>query len=181
MRLLPIKDLCISEYFPDKNYSSPVDSSLFMGRYRQDNDKYRSLLQFDLNIFGHRQQIDKAYLQLNITRNESTGTITHLGIYRLLGGWEESSITWNTMIPMAPVPEHGFVIPAGWLGLLLLDITGLVCNWMKHNYLNYGFILIGEEYHNSLVAFSSRREKNPKFWPALILTGNPLPSSTLIE
>ncbi len=181
MKLLPIKDLCISEYFPSKNYSSPVDSSLFTGRYRQDNDKYRSLLQFDLNILENCQQINKAYLQLSITRNESTARITHLGIYRLLGGWEESLITWDTMIPMAPVPEHVFLIPASWLGLLVLDVTGLVCNWLKHNYLNYGFILIGEEYHNSLVAFSSRREENPKFWPALILSGNPLPNSALIK
>ncbi|NLO22205.1 MAG: DNRLRE domain-containing protein [Syntrophomonadaceae bacterium] len=175
-RLLPIKDLCISEYFPSKNYSSQVDSSLFMGRYRQDNDKYRTLLQFDLDKLG-TQEIQKAYLQLNITRNESAVRIINLGIYRILDGWDASLITWDTMIPFSPVPEHRFVIPAGWQGLLLLDISVLVHNCLNHNYVNHGFILIGEEYYNSLLAFSSRREENPDSWPRLIITGISLSSS----
>ena len=169
-KILPIKDVCISEYYPSRNYSSLVDSSLFMGRYKQDNDRYRTLLQFDLDRLGTSQAINKTYLQLNISRNEIATRIINLGIYRLLSPWDDGIISWNTFIPFAAVPEHSFVIPAGWLGLLLLDISNLVSYWLSHEYINHGIILMGDECRNSLLAFSSRREENPDSWPRLVIT-----------
>ncbi len=169
-RLLPIKNVCISEYFPARNYSTSGGKSLFIGRYKQHGDNYRTLLQFDLSTIQSSNEIQRSYLQLNILRNEVDSGTVKMGIYRLLQEWDDNTITWDSMLPFSLAPEHNFVIPASWIGLIIFDITKLVCSWVDHSYINHGVIMVGEENRNSLVAFHSLRSANSSCWPMLIIT-----------
>lgn len=169
-RLLPIKNVCISQYYPATNYSTSTDTSLFISRYQQPGDSYRSLLYFDLDIIKSSKEIQRAYLQLNIIRNEIQSGNINLDIYRLSHQWDNNIVTWDKMLPLASAPEYRFVIPAAWVGLIIFDITRLICNWVDHIYMNHGLILVGEEKLNSLVAFHSLRYADSSCWPQLIIT-----------
>lgn len=169
-RLLPVKNVYISEYYPNRNYSTSIDKSLFISQFKQPGDNYRTLLQFDLSTFEASHEIQRAYLQFNIFRNEIDSGSISIGIYRILREWDDKTITWNNTLPFAFTPEYRFVIPAAWVGLVLFDITRLICNWVDHHYINHGFILVGEEHQNSLVAFHSLREEDSACWPMLLVT-----------
>lgn len=169
-KLLPIKNVSLSQYYPARNYSTSIDQSLFICQFRQPDDNYRALLQFDLSKFESSDEIQRAYLLLNIYRNEINSGVIHIGIYRLLQPWDENIITWDDQVPFASTPEYHFAIPAAWFGFILFDITRLTCSWIDHIYLNHGFILVGEEHQNSLVAFHSLRNNDSSCWPMLIVT-----------
>lgn len=167
-KLLPIKNVCVSEYYPTTNYLH--SKSLFISQFRQTGDNYRTLMQFDMSQFKSSQEIQRAYLQLNIRRNEINSGTVNVGIYRLLHYWDDRVVTWDNMLPLAFTPEYRFVIPTAWVGVILLDITGLTCYWADHLYINHGFIMVGEEHKNSLVAFHSSREDDSNCRPMLIIT-----------
>ncbi len=169
-KILPIKNICISEYYSARNYSTSSDKSLFISQFKQPGDSYRTLLQFDLHNIEASDEIQRAYLQLNLYKNDIDSGTINIGVYRLLQAWDDNVVTWANMLPFASTPEYRFVIPAVWVGLILFDITWLICNWVDHIHMNHGFILVGEEHKNSLVAFHSSRADDSSCWPMLIIT-----------
>jgi hypothetical protein len=39
------------------------------------------------------------------------------------------------------IPDLTFTIPAGWTGMLSVDVTALVKDWLNGVYPNHGFLL----------------------------------------
>lgn len=147
--LLPTQSVYVSEYYPRQNYLSQK-GTLFWGRFRRENDRYRSLLKFTLDDVS--KAFDKAYLQLNISRNEIQQGTRQIGFYRILDDWDPAVISWDSLPRMAAVPEITLAIPTGWLGLMIVDVTQLVGYWLAHHYVNHGVLIIGDEAGSSLVA-----------------------------
>ena len=57
---LPFQGIYVSEWYPLQNFSS--SPALFVSRYQQKGDIYRSLLQFDLSSIDSNCTIEKAEL-----------------------------------------------------------------------------------------------------------------------
>lgn len=168
-KLFPAKSAAITEYYADQNCAALNDHNLYISRFAKPGDSYRSLLQFDLSYIPQSAPIEKAYLQLNIFKNLISSSSIKVGIYRLLEEWNEKTITWNSMVPFATVPEQFFIIPAVWTGLIIVDVTKLAINWVNRYYTNRGIILIGSEYQNNLVAFYGLEETDKTRQPMLII------------
>lgn len=165
--LTPVKNIYVSQYFPDKNYGLSKDKTLFVGQFKGQGDSYRSLMHFDLTKLVERA-FESVYLFMNITRNEIPAGIIQLGIYRVLKDWDEKTVTWNSLPPVVPVPELSFPVVNGWTGLITVDITRLVLLWLESTFPNHGLVLIGNELSDSLVAISNIQDKDFSNWPRLI-------------
>lgn len=151
MRYGLCKSVFVSEYYKNINLRKSKDATLFIGRFRGGGDSYRSLMQFDLGKLSS-DNFDKAYLIMDITRNEISQASSQVGVYRMLRDWEEKAVTWESALAQAAVPELTFTVIQGWTGLLIVDLTQLVRRWLDYTYLNYGIILVGDETINSLIA-----------------------------
>jgi hypothetical protein len=81
--LTPVKNIYVSQYFPDKNYCLSKDKALFVGQFKGQGDSYRALMHFDLTKLA-AGAFDRVYLFMNITRNEIPAGIVQLGIYRII-------------------------------------------------------------------------------------------------
>lgn len=151
------KAVHISEYYGNQN-PIPLDRNLYIGRYKGKGDIYRSLIGFDLldlpGLLPHGTTIGIAYLQILITRNEIPSGTIDASLWRCREEWDRTTVTWNNQPATVAAPDLAFTIPAGWTGWITLDATTLVLDWVSGNYPNYGFLLRGNELHNSVVAFS---------------------------
>lgn len=165
--LTPVKNIYVSQYFPDKNYYLSKDKTLFVGQFKGQGDSYRTLMHFDLTKLVNRS-FDRVYLFMNITRNEIPAGIVTFGIYRILKDWDEKTVTWNSLPPVLPVPELSFPVVNSWTGLITIDMTRLVLQWLESTFPNYGLALIGNESSDSLVAINNCQDKDVSNWPRLI-------------
>ena len=96
------QDGYISEWDADRNYSN--DTPLYVGRYLQPGDSFRSLLQFGIDRIPPTSQIEEAELILFLYRNETPSTI-HVNAHRLLCKWKQCNVTWNNQPPHKPKPD----------------------------------------------------------------------------
>lgn len=163
----PVKQIYISEHRSTKNYFASKDDALFIGQFKRQGDSFRSLLQFDITAL---KEVDftSAALIMNITRNEIPEGTIQVGIYRILQGWDEKIITWESSVAIGAVPELIFTVVNNWTGLLMVDITKLLRYWQSFAYPNFGIMLIGNEYANSLIAISNTKNKDQGNWPRII-------------
>ncbi len=152
------KAVHISEYYGNKN---PIleDRNLYISRFKAAGDNYRSLVSFDLcnlpQMFSPDTVLTSAYLQLLITRNDIPIGSINASLWRCREDWSQTTVTWNTQPVTVEIPDLTFTVPAGWTGMLTLDVTALVKDWMNGVYPNYGFLLQGDELNSGrVVAFS---------------------------
>ena len=82
--LLPKMNTFIAEWYPDTNFGDY--DSLYVSRYLQEGDRYRSLLFFNLRAIPATSSIIKAELLLDIYRNEVEHWID-VTAHRLLNNW----------------------------------------------------------------------------------------------
>ncbi len=147
----------ISEYYGDRNPMA-VDCNLYISRFQGAGDRYRSLVKFDLRhlaeLLPAGAAIGSAYLQLTVIRNDIPSGSINAGIWRCREDWDEAGVTWNRQPATAENPDIVFTIPAGWTGMMTVDATPLVRDWVDGHYSNYGFLLRGDEDNNRIVAFS---------------------------
>ncbi|MDD3852191.1 MAG: DNRLRE domain-containing protein [Syntrophomonadaceae bacterium] len=169
--LYPCKNINISQYYGNKNYYLSKDKALFIGQYKNEKDRYRALLKFDLEDWRN-EEIIAAYLMMNICRNELDSGIVQVAIHRILMEWDEQMICWNDQISIGEVPEVTFPVVTGWTGLIMVDISLLVKRWIDHTYINHGILLIGNEYSNSLLAISNHKNEDKKTWPVITMVTN---------
>mgnify|MGYP000908836147 CR=1 FL=1 len=169
--LMPEKNTYISAYYPDDNFAASPDKALFAGRYQHDGDAYRTLLQFDLREISEKGlktgNIDIIFLQLFLAQNRIPSGAIRVRLCRLLEPWEDRYVTWNTQ----PRGDYGqeIIIPAGYTGLVIMEVTSLVKEWLSGSVPNYGLGVNGDEQNNRLLAFHSTAHPDPGTWPRLIM------------
>ncbi|MDD2585609.1 MAG: DNRLRE domain-containing protein [Syntrophomonadaceae bacterium] len=167
--LHPNKDVYISEYYPNCNFSrcgSP--EALFISQFMGAGDDYRSLLKFDVCcLVPPTATIEYAKLILDTFRNDlTTGSIT-ARIFRLLEDWNERTVTWNNQPNAATAAEDDVNISAGSLAPVKFDITELVRGWLNGSIPNNGVLVKGDECRNSVIGFRSTRFNDSDKWPRL--------------
>lgn len=163
--LLPRMNLYIAEWYPDVNFGDY--DSLYVSRYLQEGDRYRSLLFFDLRSVPATSTIVKAELLLFMYRNEVEGRID-VTAHRLLNNWCQCEVTWNNCPAFGSFADGQMIISSQTsLCKVEMDLTCLVRGWYDGSIPNNGLILIGNEAVNSLVAFRSKNWPDSSTWPQL--------------
>jgi hypothetical protein len=167
-----LADTFISEYQPNTNFNG--STNLFVSRYQQFGDIYRSLLLFrltnpvnGLNLIPPGSIINEAFLQLTISRNElPVGGFITLRVFTALEPWDPALVTFNNQPNFPPVAEATTNITDG-LGTVNVNLTNLVRAWFSGQIVNLGIVLAGNEDANSLVGFFSSWSNSSGAWPKL--------------
>jgi hypothetical protein len=163
---VPCQGSYVSEWYPLQNFSS--SPALFVSRYQQKGDIYRSLLQFDLSSIDSNCTIEKAELILSMYRNEVETGVMELGVHRILNKWTENTSNWNNQPPFRTIQDAALLVyPHTQLGIHTIDISDLVREWHKGSIPNNGLFLMGEEESNGLLAFRSCNYLFSSDWPKL--------------
>lgn len=166
LRFNPRQFGSISEWNSDDVLRKTDGGALYISRYQNPGDAFRSLLEFDLSMLPMGKVYKTAYLQLYIYRNQIPRGTIMANIYPLAEPWNENSLCWNNRPQAAEKPIQSIVIPAAWTGFILFDISILTRSWLEKSINNYGCMITGDEKNDSLVAFASRaypqRDKHPQ-------------------
>ncbi|MGE5391565.1 MAG: DNRLRE domain-containing protein [Deltaproteobacteria bacterium] len=167
----PNIDAYIAQWYPASNFG--IVPYLYIGRYKQNGDVYRSLLEFNLGNVGSNailpgSVIKNAYLNLRIYRNEIlNGSTININAYRVLQNWSETGVTWNNQPICSSTPDGAALISSGVSGIIKIDLSSLIQEWFQGETVNRGIIIRGDEGANSLVGFFAREYPNTSFWPQL--------------
>lgn len=165
----PVQDAYIAEWYPDVNFGAiPF---LYISRYRQCGDIYRSLIQFNLcglgcNFIPPNSCITEAKLLLPVYRNEICGRI-NVKVFRVLQYWAEYLVTWDTQPLASKYPDGSESVRGGFFGTVEICITDLVRGWYNGTIVNNGLLLTGNEAANDLLGFYSKEYPNTSLWPKL--------------
>lgn len=170
VKLYPVKDAFVREFFPKLNYGTEVQ--MYTGKAGSPfPERYRSFIGFDLlSIPKENTEIGKAVLRLYYDgRGDGTQTVQ---IIEPNSGWTETGITWANH----PMPDmatyNGFsVIGAvgGNAGYVEFDVTSLVRAWHNQEKPNYGLLLKAvDESTNLLKGFYTKEAIEQR--PELVVT-----------
>jgi|GEM_PF-1243099 len=143
--------------------------ALYISRYQNPGDAFRSLLQFDLERLPLDGICDTAYLKLYIYRNEINHGTIQAAVYPLTEKWDENTLTWDCRPRAADTPSQQIIIPADWKGFILFDISKLMSDWLDRIRENHGLVMAGDETRDALVAFASSAYPETDKHPRLIL------------
>lgn len=156
--LSPIKCVYIAQYYSDRNFVQ--EPSLFVCRYKNAGDVYRSLLQFPLSHRlgrpGAASVLDRALLKLDIIRNDIPRGNIQVSVHKVWQAWLESTVNWLTQPLFSIPPESSCPVKAGYTGSLEFDLTDLARSWQQGALSNYGLLLSGDEEHNRLLSLAGR-------------------------
>ncbi|MEN6350747.1 MAG: DNRLRE domain-containing protein [Syntrophomonas sp.] len=170
----PQADTYVSQFYPTKNFNK--SPSLFVSRFRNTGDVYRSLIRFCLTTpdcssdhIPGGATINEAYLRLTIARNEiPLGKTIYLNAYHLLQPWDAGKVTWKKQPLFGANPDVSVIIASG-LGTVDLNLTSVVRGWFDGSIPNVGLLLTGDEVNNRLVGLYSSYFSNIGFWPRLYI------------
>ncbi|WP_053956176.1 DNRLRE domain-containing protein [Inediibacterium massiliense] len=163
IKLFPTQNVYISQYYPSINYAQAP--SLDVGRFTGPGDTKRTLLQFDFSsLVGN---IESAYLNLYLYRNEVPSISKPNTIYQLETSFDQNTVTYNTAPSYSSTANASVSITNEINKFIQWDITSLVKGWMEKTITNNGIILIGLESANGLVAYKSTRWADSAYWPYL--------------
>lgn len=166
LSLLPFQDTYVSEWYNTENFGNNI--ALYISQYLQPGDDYRSLLQFDLRAIPAISTIEKAVLELTMYRNETQDIPVTISVHRLLGSWNQFSVSWINQPPAYKIPDATITIDNSTpLGKIYIDITELVKGWYDGSIPNNGLLLKGNEAMNDLIGFRSTRFEDSSTWPIL--------------
>lgn len=156
--LSPIKCVYIAQYYSDRNFAQ--EPALFVCRYKNAGDVYRSLLQFPLSRSpgrpGPASVLDRALLKLDVTRNDIPRGSIRVSVHKVWQAWLESTVNWLTQPLFSIPPESSCPVRAGYTGSLEFDLTDLARSWQQEALSNYGLLLSGDEEHNRLLSLAGR-------------------------
>lgn len=168
---IPSADTYIAEYYPNENFH--LSSALFLSRYQQPGDIYRSLITMGLyapvgNIDYNCTILD-AQLQLMVYRNEIPSGSIDVTVHRILQEWDAAFVTWNSQPLASAAPDATTSITAGYTGLLSIDVSNLIKDWWTGAFPNFGMLIKGQESSNNLIAFYGRQYINSDYYPRLVV------------
>lgn len=169
--LNPIMDTYVAQYAPEQNLFSNIDNALFISRFQQAGDSFRSLIQFESSQQSTPPvtTLEAAYLLLFLYRNEIPDGTIQINLYGILDPWNEHTVTWNSRPSFANESKSTFILPSGWTGPILVDITKLAERWADGSAPNYGIVIIGDEERNRLVGFWGAKASYHIFRPRLMI------------
>lgn len=130
--------------------------------YVSTNYDERSFLKFNLSSIPPDAVIINATLKLY--RYQGNGNDTFC-IERVLGDWNETSITYNTMPSTSPYACYD--IPSGEGIWDIFDITSLVQGWVNGSWPNYGLMLKDPSSDSIHHRYYSKDYSNSSYWPVL--------------
>lgn len=155
--LRPSLSTYISSWYPEQNFSS--SNALFAGRFRQEGDVYRSLLQFNLDNIPLVAAILSAQLNLYMHSNEVGIGGAYIRVQRLLNRWSQGTVNWINQPHTCPGGFDRIWDGAVYIaqstsnGSLSIEVNDLVRGWIDGSIPNYGLQVAGNETQNSLVGF----------------------------
>ncbi len=93
---------------------------------------------FNLSSISTTETVSSAYITFNVTN--VLGQDVVLWFYKLLSSWEAETLCWNNQ----PSPWGGTVgtldLACSYVGLISVEVTDCVQNWVGGNIPNYGFM-----------------------------------------
>jgi len=149
------------------------ETLLRSGFWVEFQQKYISLLKFDLASIPDDAVITSAELKLYVKSGISSGTMT---ASRNTEDWTESSVNWSTR-PSNDDPRETALVSSG-ASYISWDVTELVGDWFDGAHANYGFSIVAAAQETDFSAdfFSREAGESP---PELIITyDRPLPTPT---
>lgn len=168
--LSPIKCIYIAQYYSDQNFAR--EPSLFICRYKNAGDVYRSLLQFhlprSLGKLGQASVLDRVLLKLDIIRNDIPRGNIYVTVHKIWQAWLENSVNWLNQPLFSISPESSCLVKAGDNECLEFDLTDLASNWQKETLNNYGLLISGDEEHNRLLSLAGRNPPSGRKPPRLV-------------
>lgn len=160
--LSPIRDAFVWDKEPTLNYGDVQDIAVG----RSGGYLTRGLVQFDVSTLRTDLIILSAVLRLRC-RFAGSGQI---GVYPLLGAWDEYGVTWANQPPAAPVPVATAAAPARVGDAVEFDITDLFMSWYQRTRTNYGVGLrVTDETAMAATLFGAR-EAGADWQPQLLVT-----------
>jgi hypothetical protein len=96
------KDADINSYFADSNYGASNDS--LIGYDSTGPQKKRTLMAFDMGSMPDGVEIISATLHLYQNPGISTDAPIVFDAYRVIGSWEENTVTWNNQPAVEALP-----------------------------------------------------------------------------
>jgi len=158
------KSTYIAESYPNSSFGTTT--VLYVGQFGDSNDRYRSLVQFDLSSIPADSTIISAYLKLYIYRNDTPNIPKPIKIFKALSGFTEAT-TYNTKPLISDTPETEITITNENSVYLDWNITDLVKGWCNGTIINNGLEIVGLETQYSLVGFRSEKFQDSGKWPLL--------------
>jgi hypothetical protein len=165
IKLSPVKDAFIREGIKTLNYGA--EQTMLVGYSADNNERYRSLLGFDVSSIPDNQTIDKAVLKLY---NSSANPIDQpIGLYSAYNTWTELGVTWKNQ-PFVDATV-GSATVGKREGFIEFDVLDIVSKWKKHELNNNGFILKAiDETVNQYLSLYTKESSNPDLKPVLEVT-----------
>lgn len=156
--LNPMKCVYIAQYYADRNFVQ--ESSLFVCRYKNAGDVYRSLLQFPLSHSPGRPipklTLDRVILKVDVIRNDIPRGNILVSVHKVWQAWLENTVNWLSQPLFSIPPECSCPVRAGYTGSLEFDLTDLARTWQQGTLSNHGILLSGDEDHNRLICLAGR-------------------------
>lgn len=169
--LNPTADSYVYSTSPTSNYGSATTTrSGFWVEFQQ---KFISLLKFDLSDLPDDAVITSAELKLYLSSGMGSGTMSAA---RNTEDWTESSVNWSTR-PSNDDPRAAALVSSG-SSYVTWDVTELVSDWFTGEHTNYGFSIVATAQETDFSADFFSREAGGN-QPELIITyDRPLPTPT---
>ncbi|REK76294.1 DNRLRE domain-containing protein [Paenibacillus paeoniae] len=153
LELHSIKDSFIRSQIPTLNYGNA--ESMLVGNRNNDNEAYRSLVEFDDSQIPKNAKIVSAKLKLY---NTQINTGTHqVGVYTFSSEWLEDGVTW---VNQPAIKDLISITSLGETGFSDIDVTEAVVNWYSGLEKNNGLILKAmNETYSQREQFSTRESQ----------------------
>lgn len=162
----------VSQYYSEQSFPHGAQGVLFMSRFQGEGDAYRIYMNFDLKgklSWKKGGPPRPAFLRLFVHRNEVASGAVNCSLYHVAEPWHPAALCWKYQPSCKPTSRLDFLIPTGWQGYMLLDLSQQVQEWLEGDVHNYGFMMKGDEHKNGLVAFHGASYPFPGTVPTLLL------------
>ncbi|GKS09462.1 hypothetical protein YDYSY3_04620 [Paenibacillus chitinolyticus] len=150
--LLPVQDAFVREGMPKLNYGTEQD--MFAGYNAGLNERYRSLVRFDLAALPPLQKLTKA--ELKIFSDYENVPEALIGLYEAQEPWTEDGITWDNQPVSTSLQLQE---KAGKTrGYIKFDLLELVKKWYQAPSSNYGLLLKALDETSAYQRFYTREQ-----------------------
>lgn len=163
-------DVYVSEAFKDKNFKDY--DSLFVGRYKGNKDIYRTLIKFDLSVLKNQisqcSKINSAFIRFAVYRNEIYSE-DQIYLYRNISDYSIDDVTWESKPKILGKPDSVIKVYKDNWGVIEINITELLKDWLYGKVENYGITLTSLEKNNGIIGLRSSKCGDSKLHPKLIV------------